>query len=347
MMDSSSNGSSSGGCGSSGVGSDDTGGRELEILERDATTLKRVRVRLVTLPTDGVDCEGTVSSAKGHRPGYVSSAGGEHHAGSRTEYTGGKQDRRGSDTHTRSIPCVCVTGFHHTGTTLLRHMLGSHPDAYELPAEIAPTHAKLRRLRKEAEDRGAKVVIIKQPALNARIVRSLEKICREDPDFHIVKIRRNLPDTIYSLSLRFHQALQSKFTTDQIAAYHEVYSALSAHPEVMLERLSAEPEHTLRTLCASLNTGHCHGDCDRAATSGSSTVLPFNETMLLYYQNELRVDNRGRRTEIMSLEQSQEEENHDARRVRQINSTLHYELHPWREKLRNAADIQFLNQLSV
>jgi hypothetical protein len=225
-------------------------------------------------------------------------------------------------------------------------MLGSHPDAYELPAEIAPTIAKLRRLRKEAEHRGAKVIIIKQPCLNMRVVRSLEKVCREDPNFHVVKIRRNLPDTMYSISLRFHQPLQSKFATTQMAAYREVYSSdfMKGLPEVMLERLSAEPEHTLRALCTSLNTGQCRGACDdgamQCATSDAPVVLAYDGAMLLYYQNELRVDNRGRRTEITSSGQSQkqslEEETHDARRVRQINSALQYELHPWREKLRNA-----------
>eukprot|EP01043_Picozoa_sp_COSAG02_P055012 COSAG02_NODE_6316_length_3655_cov_2.787120_2_plen_666_part_00 len=338
-----------GGSGRGGGGSGCEVDGEGRDFEWNTTALKRIRVRLVAPPADGADGRTTgratglanPSIAEDHRPEGAHAIG--HHDETPTD-SGSKRDGCGA----HSIQCVCVTGFHHTGTTLLRHMLGSHPDAYEMPAEIAPTIAKLRRLRKEAEDRGAKVIIIKQPCLNMRVVRSLEKVCREDPNFHVVKIRRNLPDTMYSISLRFHQPLQSKFTTAEMDAYREVYSSdfMKGLPEVMLERLSAEPEHTLRALCASLNTGQCRGACDhgtmQCATSHAPVVLAYDGAMLLYYQNELRVDNRGRRIEIISSgqqqsqKQSQEEEPHDARRVRQINSNLHYELHPWREKLRGA-----------
>ena len=342
--------------GGSGGGQAGSGG--CKTFGWEATALKRVRVRLVTPPADGVDGDAAVSSATGDRQGGARAV--DRHdtcINSTPTHSAGKRDGCGSDAHAHPIPCVCVTGFHHTGTTLLRHMLGSHPNAYELPAEISPTHAKLRRLRKEAEDRGATVVVIKQPCLNLRILRSLEKFCREDPDFHIVKIRRNLPDTIYSLSLRFHQPLQSKFTMGEIAAYREVYASdfMASLPEVTLERLSAEPEHTLRAVCASLNTGQCHSDCGQRERhrdrDREAVVLAYDGAMLLYHLNELRVDNRGRRTEIMpsvqqqSQKQSQEEEGHDARRVRQINSRLHYELHPWREKLDALDDRMFLSKL--
>jgi|EP01046_Picozoa_sp_COSAG06_P003555 hypothetical protein len=60
-----------------------------------------------------------------------------------------------TQTHTRAFLCA--------GTSLLRHILGSHPQAHEHVPEVIPTPAQLRSLRNQAVAAGKTILVIKHP----------------------------------------------------------------------------------------------------------------------------------------------------------------------------------------
>lgn len=90
------------------------GGVSQASADLDAAELKRIRVRLVASPT------GACTTAAGSKHCLVQARKGHGMVQ--------REDSRyvcGDDCSDDPIPCVCVTGFHHTGTTLLRHILGA------------------------------------------------------------------------------------------------------------------------------------------------------------------------------------------------------------------------------
>ena len=84
-----------------------------------------------------------------------------------------------------------VIGFHHCGTSLLRHMLGSHPAAHEHIPEIIPSPAELRALRLTAAAQGKTWLIIKHP-LNSLAHVARAAALQGAPALRFVWIRRPL-----------------------------------------------------------------------------------------------------------------------------------------------------------
>lgn len=211
------------------------------------------------------------------------------------------------------VRTIVVIGFHHSGTSVLRHIIGSHPQAHEHVPEIIPTPAQLRGLRNQAVAAGRSFLVIKHPVNNLEDLKRAACLQR-DENVRFVHIRRNLPDVINSLAKRFR--CQGCDLQAEVEAWRAVEHAIdqeelfacsitgASSPVVLhLEELACRPEQVVRELCIKLG-------------------LEFDMSML-DRPEDIVVSNQG----------VQPVTEHDKLRIAQINGPLQpYNWHPWDEE---------------
>eukprot|EP01043_Picozoa_sp_COSAG02_P016471 COSAG02_NODE_726_length_18005_cov_69.224897_1_plen_1352_part_00 len=217
------------------------------------------------------------------------------------------------------IDVVMVVGFHHSGTSLLRHIIGSHPQAHEHVPEIFPTPAQLRILRNQTAAAGKSTLVIKHPVNNTADLKHVAWL-QEANTVKLVYIRRNLPDVIFSLARR-HGCEPSELESE-VAAWRDVdTSDVACHSPsvravVQLEDLLQDHMVVLGQVCAGLG-------------------LQFDEAMVKRPQR-IVTSNQG--TAPCT--------DHDRRRMAQVNAPLQkYDWHPWQREGASKAAQSFLSQL--
>ena len=214
-----------------------------------------------------------------------------------------------------------VIGFHHSGTSLLRHIIGSHPQAHEHVPEIFPTPAQLRFLRNQTAAAGKSILVVKHPVNS---MADLEHVARlqEADAVKFVYIRRNLPDVIFSLARRY--GCEPSELKSEVVAWQDVDSSEvtrhspSVRAVVQLEKLLQDHKVVLGQICADLG-------------------LQFDEAMVTRPQ-QVVTSNQG----------VQPRTDHDSRRMAQVNAPLQqYDWHPWQREGASTASQCFLRQLQV
>ncbi len=213
---------------------------------------------------------------------------------------------------TSLMKTIMVIGFHHSGTTLLRHMLGSHPQAHEIAAEVFPTPSELRVLRTQAADAGRQMLILKAPVNN---LEDLVKASRMQQDLHVtfIYIRRNLPDVIFSIAKRLSCPVHE--LESEVAAWNAVESAEFTRTSkrigavVQLEELACNPGHVVRELSVALG-------------------IEFHPSMV------------SRPVDVLLSNQGKEPvTDHDRLRTRQVNGPIQpYQMHPWEKEDSETSD---------
>eukprot|EP01045_Picozoa_sp_COSAG04_P005608 COSAG04_NODE_263_length_18621_cov_10.926790_5_plen_1200_part_00 len=219
------------------------------------------------------------------------------------------------------IQTIMVVGFHHSGTSLLRHLLGSHEQAHEHVAEIIPTPAQLRSLRSKAAAAGKRWLVIKSPI---NTLGDVERVAclQADEAIDFVAIRRNLADVIFSLAQRFGCAAAS--LESEVQAYRDVNrSAFMSGPRIAatvdLEELTRDPQATIEGVCDGLG-------------------LSYSPAMLAR-PSPLTFNNQGQ----------EPKSDHDRLRMQQVNGPIVATKHKWEEAgvlgLLTEADASFLRKL--
>ena len=216
------------------------------------------------------------------------------------------------------IQTIMVLGFHHSGTSLFRHVLGSHEQAHEHVAEIIPTPAQLRSLRSQAAAAGKRWLVIKSPI---NTLGDVERVAclQADEAIDFVAIRRNLADVIFSLAQRFGCAAAS--LESEVQAYRDVNrSAFMSGPRIAatieLEELTRDPQATIE------------GVCDALGLSYSPAMLARPSPVTL--------NNQGQ----------EPKSDHDRLRMQQVNGPIVAAKRKWEEAgVATEADASFLRKL--
>lgn len=128
---------------------------------------------------------------------------------------------------------IVITGFHHSGTSILRKVIGNHPDVYDVTDEVGEGRMTryypiVWRIHLTATS-NHKFMVIKSPNLSNRLFRSLKSKKRA----RVVAILRDPRDVLASLKLRYGgQYSIGKFTNEflscaenslQLATYQHGY----------------------------------------------------------------------------------------------------------------------------
>lgn len=214
-----------------------------------------------------------------------------------------------------TIPIIFVVGFHHSGTSLLRHMLGSHPDAFEVAREQKATALHLQEARVAAQAEGKKYVVMKRPVNDAKSREAMDK-WEHAPGVYFVTISRDRADVIYSLSKRSRREVDEVYASNMHNNIEHTFDGfMKDSPAVTLEALSSETERTLRTLCDQL-------------------PMPFHEDMLDYWKTPFPYDNNGKKTTVRDVDPADSSsfdahKDHAKLRVAEINKPVHPSSHTW------------------
>lgn len=211
------------------------------------------------------------------------------------------------------IPVIYVVGFHHSGTSLLRHILGSHPLALEIAKEHKGNAITLQALRTEARGLDKKFVVVKVPVNNEMTLKNVRGV-KDLQDVHFASIKRDRADLIYSLSKRERRNITDAYVkrvNDQIDGVWNT-SFLRDVPSITLEKLSWDTQGTLEELCRHL-------------------PLPFHTDMLEYWKTPFPYDNQGHKHKTLDTEKSEIDprSQHGKLRVTEINAPVHPSKHTW------------------
>lgn len=212
------------------------------------------------------------------------------------------------------LPVICVVGYHHSGTSLLRHMLGSHPDAEEVAEEQMPAVYLLNDARARAKANGKSFVVIKKPVNDMSKKSQFLTHLSLSSNVHVVKIQRDRADVIYSISKRsIHLNITEQHMEKISGTIDEIYGDfMPKSPSITLEDLSSNTRGTLQRVCAQL-------------------PISFHPSMLDYWKTPFLFDNRGKQAEAVpaDLAQLDAREDHDKLRVAEINQPVHPAEHTW------------------
>jgi len=91
---------------------------------------------------------------------------------------------------------ILITGFHHSGTSILRKVIGNHPQVYDVLHEIKPKCLADMM----SEDWGHPSVVMKSPLLSDYLLDEIQKIQRE---IKVICITRDPRETWASLKQRY------------------------------------------------------------------------------------------------------------------------------------------------
>lgn len=213
-----------------------------------------------------------------------------------------------------SVPVIYVVGFHHSGTSLLRHILGSHPEALEIAKEHKGNAITLQALRQEARGFGKKFVVVKVPVNNEVTLANVEGV-KDLKDVHFAAIRRDRADVVFSLSRRNQVGITPGYVQSVNNQIDGVWkgSFLSDVPTITLEDLSSDTRGTLEKLCHYL-------------------PMPFHEDMLDYWKTPFQYDNTGRKYKASTLRRDKDLDpntQHNRIRVSEINKPVQPSQHKW------------------
>lgn len=213
-----------------------------------------------------------------------------------------------------TIPIIFVVGFHHSGTSLLRHMLGSHPDAFEVAREQKATALHLQEARVAAQEHGKKYVVMKRPVNDAKSREAMEQWEHANGVF-FVTISRDRADVIYSLSKRSRRTVDEEYAGNMNGNIERTFDGfMQDSPAVTLEALSSDTERTLQALCDQL-------------------PMPYHKDMLDYWKTPFPYDNNGKKTTVRDIDPADSSfdahKDHAQLRVSEINKPVHPSSHAW------------------
>ena len=182
---------------------------------------------------------------------------------------------------------ILIVGLPHSGTTLLRRMLGSHPQIVEHCKESLPfdryksNSLHLYKLPIDSDD-------------------LLSRVFTCSNAHRIIHIQRNYDDLISSMQRRFPNVPFSQSQADHKVFLRDNLRKL-AHITINYEDLVENPRDVLTSICC------CIG-------------IRFHERMLFFHLNPCNITNSGNRIQIP--ERRPDDINHELLRLWQINQPL-------------------------
>lgn len=114
---------------------------------------------------------------------------------------------------------IMVTGFPHCGTTILRKIIGNHPDIMDVPKESRAISSALISKAKQLNKKG---VVIKEPFV-LRLGGNIRQMQAKMTGYKVVLIMRDPADIISSMNMRFNNDIPANHNFDKWEQYARVY----------------------------------------------------------------------------------------------------------------------------
>lgn len=114
---------------------------------------------------------------------------------------------------------ILVTGFPHCGTTILRKIIGNHPDILDVTQETRSINNGLVR---KAKSNGKKGVVIKEPFF-FRLGQNMRQIQQKYSGYKMVLIIRDPTDIISSMNMRFNKDIPPNHNFSQWEKYAKAF----------------------------------------------------------------------------------------------------------------------------
>jgi len=114
---------------------------------------------------------------------------------------------------------ILVTGYPHSGTTIVRKIIGNHPQMLDIQKETRTIDPADVRKAKQLSKVG---VVIKEPFL-LRLGKNVRQIKEKYKGYKVIMMMRDPTDIVCSMNMRFNNDIPTNHNFEQWQRYAEIY----------------------------------------------------------------------------------------------------------------------------